>query len=152
MRAVSDVLLFHEPDGGNIRVEGGRFELTGGIETAVYLSLFGGNEDDSGIQQDDSKQYWGNLTETDPARMYRSETQHLLRSLPAIPANLRRIEDAAARDIAWMADSILKSANIEAFIPKLNWVRLDMKLDLQDGQVVSKSFLEPWGGTAEVDS
>jgi phage gp46-like protein len=137
---MADVLLFHTPDGGEIRIEAGRVEMTDGIETAAYLSLFGGNEDDSGIQGDDPKEWWANKLETSPARKYRSETQYVLRSLPAIPANLRRIEDAAGRDLAWMAESVASGISVVATIPRLNWVRIEIEIVLQDGRRVPMTF------------
>lgn len=142
---MTDVLLTHTPDGGEITIENGRVALTNGIETAVYLSLFGGNEEDSGAQGDDRIQWWGNLTETDPARIYRSETQHLLRSIPAISANLRRIEGAVGRDLAWMAGDVVAAANVTASIPGLNRIHIDIQLELADGRRVPLVFEEAWG-------
>lgn len=142
---MTDVLLTHTPDGGEITIENGRVALTNGIETAVYLSLFGGNEEDSGAQGDDRIQWWGNLTETDPARIYRSETQHLLRSIPAIPANLRRIEGAVGRDLAWMAGDVVAAANVTASMPGLNRIHIDIQLELADGRRVPLVFEEAWG-------
>lgn len=125
---MTDVLLRQSNDGGEITVEGGLLLLSEGLETAAYLSLFGGNEDDPGDAAIEL-QWWGNLLETDAARTYRSETQHLLHALPAIPANLRRIEQAAARDLQWMLDTgTALSVTAEATIPALNKVRLNLTL------------------------
>jgi phage gp46-like protein len=97
--------------------------MSEGLETAAYLSLFGGNEDDAGDGASERHQWWGNFAETEPARTYRSETQNLIRSLPAVPRNLRRIEQAAARDLAWMiAAGIAKSIAVSASIPELDRV------------------------------
>ena len=95
-----DVKLFQTDNEGDITVRDGVVEMGGGLETAAYLSLFGGNEDDDGLA-DNPKTWWGNLDEIDPAKQYRSETQNLLRGIPATSGNLRRIEDAASRDLAW---------------------------------------------------
>lgn len=146
---MTDVLLQQTPDGGDIIVENGRFSLTSGIETAVYLSLFGGNEDDSGAEGDDPIQWWGNLTETDPARVYRSETQHLLRSIPAITANLRRIEAAVGRDLAWMAVTVVSGADIAVSMPGLNRVQIDIDLALADGNRVPVVLEDAWGPSGD---
>lgn len=146
---MTDVLLQQTPDGGDIIVENGRFSLTSGIETAVYLSLFGGNEDDSGAEGDDPIQWWGNLTETDPARVYRSETQHLLRSIPAITANLRRIEAAVGRDLAWMAGTVVSGADIAVSMPGLNRVQIDIELALADGSRVPVVLEDAWGPSGD---
>jgi phage gp46-like protein len=120
---VTDVLLRQTPDGGEITVEAGLVLMAEGLETAAFLSLFGGNEDDAGDDATAHLQWWGNRTEQEPAREYRSETQYLIRALPAVPRNLRRIEQAATRDLAWMiAAGIAKSVAVSASIPDVNRV------------------------------
>jgi phage gp46-like protein len=126
---MTDVLLRQTNDGGEITVENGLVLMSDGLEAAAYLSLFGGNEDDAGDAASEREQWWGNLVETEPSRTYRSETQHLIRSLPAVPSNLRRIEQAAARDLAWMLGAgIAKSIAAAASIPAVNRVRLEVTI------------------------
>lgn len=137
---MSDVLLFQTNDDGDMNITGGIVELSGGLQTCVYLSLFGGNEDDSG-GSDLSKSWWANLNENNPARQYRSETQYLLQALPAIPANLRRIEDAARRDLAWLlSDKVATSVTVEATMPGVNQVRLQVGI----GADQTVEFLANW--------
>lgn len=137
---MTDVLLRQADDGGEITLQGGLLLLSDGIETAVYLSLFGGNEDDPG-DVDGPLQWWGNLLEAEPERAYRSETQYLLKSLPAIPANLRRIEQAAARDLQWMLDTDnAQSITVEATIPALNRVQINLTIITAAGQSIELSF------------
>lgn len=122
-----DVLLFQTADGGEIKATNGQIQLTEGLDTAGLLSCFGGNSDDSGQTSDDPKQWWGNVGETDPAKKYRSQLQHLLKTLPLIPANLSRFEDAANADLAWMVDSgVVDSAAARATMPGVNQVRVDL--------------------------
>lgn len=143
-----DVRLLHAADGGEIESVNGVITMDAGLETAVYLSLFGGNEQDGGLQGDDSKQWWGNLTETDPSRKYRSETQKLLRSIPAIPVNMRRIEDAIGRDLAWMVDSGLASlVSALVTIPGLNRINIAINIEIGD-QAYEIVFAEKWGATS----
>ena len=114
--------------------------MSEGLETAVYLSLFGGNEDDP-AEADTALQWWGNLLETEPERAYRSETQYLVRSLPAIPLNLRRIEQAAARDLQWILDTgVAQSVTIEATIPAVNRVRLGVVIVTATEQTIELFF------------
>ena len=123
---MTDVLLRQTNDGGDITITGGLLLMSEGLETAAYLSLFGGNEDDP-AGTDTAQQWWGNLLDVEPERHYRSETQHLVRSLPALPFNLRRIEQAAARDLQWMLDTgIAQSVTVEATIPAANRVRVGL--------------------------
>lgn len=132
---MTDVLLKQDDDGGEITIQGGLLLMTEGLETAAYLSLFGGNEDDPG-DTESPLAWWGNLLDVEPERQYRSETQHLLASgLPAIPFNLLRIEQAAARDLQWMLDTELaQSVTVEASIPAANRVRLAVVIITADGQ------------------
>lgn len=138
-----DVLIYQTPDDGDITVERGLVELSAGLESAAYLSLFGGNEEDDG-REGNRQQWWGNLTEERPERRYRSETQHLLRSIPPIPANLRRIEEAAGRDLAWFVTvGAASSVSVSASMPGLNKVRLVVKFEA-DAAPPALEFIENW--------
>lgn len=141
---MTDVLLFNTADGGEIEILNGRPTMSDGLETAAYLSLFGGNERDSGLVADDPQQWWGNLGETDASKHYRSETQHLLRSIPAITSNLRRIEAAAKRDLAWMLESsVTTDVGAVASMPARGKVALDVRITV-NGTVYPFRFEEPW--------
>jgi phage gp46-like protein len=141
---LTDVRLFQTPDDGEIEVLNGQFTLSDGLETGVYLSLFGGNEQDSGLPGDDSKQFWGNVTEPELSRRYRSETQFLLRSIPATTGNLRRIEDAIGRDLAWMLEQgVATFVGASLRIPALNTVAITVNVEV-DGRVFALLFTQSW--------
>lgn len=124
-----DVNLFQTDDDGEITVEDGIVEMSSGLGTAVYLSLFGGNEDDDGSEGNPFT-WWGNHLETEPARQYRSETQHLLQAIPATSGNLGRIEEAANRDLAWMVtEGVATEIAIVVSIPRLNRVKIKIDID-----------------------
>lgn len=143
---ISDVHLRHTDDGGEIDFVGGQAVLSDGLESAVYLSLWGGNERDSGKTSDTALQWWGNLGESDPAYQYRSETQYLLRSLPATPANLRRVEDAAMHDLAWLTGMKIASAcSVSVSMPAVNSVQIDITLEIAPNQTPKFQFRRPWG-------
>jgi phage gp46-like protein len=138
-----DVLLFQTDDDGEINVVNGIVEMSGGLETAAYLSLFGGNEDDDG-SDDNALTWWANLDEVDPVRQYRSETQNLLQSIPATTGNLRRIEDAANRDLSWFVEqSIASSLTVEASIPSVNRVKITVNIEAV-GEESTFEFVENW--------
>lgn len=122
---MTDVLLFQTNDNGEIEIEGGQVTMTDSLETAVYLSLFGGNIEDDG-SQDNPLTWWGNLVENEPANRYRSETQYLLGTVPAVSANLKRIEDAATRDLQWLEAGTLE---VSASLTGLNRVKIDVTID-----------------------
>lgn len=140
-----DVLLINTEDGGEIQFLNGIATMTDGLANAAYLSLFGGNEQDSGLQGTASKQWWGNLGETLPERRYRSETQFLLNTLPAITANLLLIQDAVGRDLAWMRDTGLAS-DLSALVtmPGLNRINAELNIEIGD-QRYELVFSALWG-------
>ena len=141
---MSDPLLFQTPDDGDITYINGQLVIDERLDTAVYLSLFGGNDDDSGDQSDNAVQWWGNLGETEPARTYRCATQNLLLRLAASAANLLRVEDAARGDLQWLIDEELAtSVDVVATIPALNRINIVGTIVLQDSQYPFK-FEQPW--------
>jgi hypothetical protein len=52
---MTDVLIEQSDDGGEVTIESGLVTLTDDFRSAAYLSLFGGNEDDNGL---DSSAQW----------------------------------------------------------------------------------------------
>jgi len=89
-----DLLLKNTLDGGDIELtDDDLFVSDQGFDTAIYLSLFGGNELDNGSDSTKPKTWWGNLTETDnPERKIISHTQFIITGLPATPANLNKLK------------------------------------------------------------
>jgi len=125
-----DVKLFQTDDGGDISVIDGIVEMSGGLETSVYLALFGGNENDNGAQLSADK-WWGNNSEVSE-RQYVSKTQFLLQSIPVNSANLRRLEDAAKNDLKYLLDlKIASSVEVFASLPSINYVNLNVKIQAQ---------------------
>lgn len=147
MAQQGDVLLFQTDDDGEITVENGLVEMSGGLETAAYISMFGGNEDDDG-RGANPLTWWGNLDEVDPVRQYRSETQNLLQVLPPRTGNLGRVEDAANRDLAWFVEQrVASSVTVSASIPGLNRIKLTVDIEAV-GEESSFEFVENWKASA----
>lgn len=139
---MADVLMYNTDDGGEITIEAGAVLLKDGLETAVYLSLFGGNEDDRGTEATASLQWWGNLGEDDPARRYRSETQALLVNAPITTATARAIEAAALRDLAWLTSGgFAKSISASVTLPARNKIVLVVEI-IADGRSHQFTFTE----------
>lgn len=140
---MTDVLLYQTNDNGEVEIEGGLITLTPGLDTAAYLSLFGGNWKDDG-SQNNRQTWWGNLDETEPAKRYRSETQYLLGTIPATSRNLRRIEDAATRDLQWLLDeSIASSLTVSASLIGLNRVKIEI-IVRAEGDESQFNYTENW--------
>jgi phage gp46-like protein len=139
-----DVYLYNEPDGGNITYTAGQVTIADELETSAFVSLYGGNELDSGEDRDDAKQWWANFDETDDSLKYRSQTQHLLAALPATSANLRRIEEAAQADLAWMLDEMADSIEVTASIPARNRVAIETQIVVSSGTQYNFTFGSTW--------
>lgn len=143
MTQQGDVLLYQTDDDGEINVVNGIIEMSGGLETAAYLSLFGGNEDDDN-RNDNAFNWWGNLDEIDRTNQYRSETQNLLQSIPATTGNLNRITDAANRDLSWFIDKkIVSSISVIVSMPGVNKIRIVVDIEA-DGVESRFEFVENW--------
>lgn len=143
MNTDGDVRLFQTVDDGDISVVDGITQLTGGFDTSFYLSIFGGNFEDDGAE-DSQLTWWGNLMEVDPAFKYVSRTQNLLRGLPATSGNLRRVEEAALRDLQWYLDAgIADSVTAEASIPEYGRIRIAGVVTVR-GEAVPFEFTENW--------
>jgi len=138
-----DVLLFQTNDNGEIEIEGGLVTLSPGLDTSAYLSLFGGNWKDDG-SQNNRQTWWGNLDESDPAMQYRSETQYLLGTIPATTGNLKRIEDAARRDLQWLTDEgAANSVTVSASLIGLNRVKIAIVIRAE-GDEAEFNYTENW--------
>lgn len=143
-----DVVLFQSLDDGDIEVENGQVTMDGGLRTAGYLSLFGGNEQDDGISETSSLAYWGNSIGDDPNERQVSRTQYLLRSIPATSANLLRIQDASETDLEWLIEvGTASSISVIASIPALNRVKLVVTIEAI-GEESQFEFVENWKASA----
>lgn len=142
---MSDVRIFQQPEGGDIECIAGQITMDDGLASAAYLSLFGGNEDDSGDDADLPREWWANKTESDANKKFRSRTQSLLRGLPLTSGNLSLVEDAAAQDLQWMLDTKLADfVGASASIPALNWIKIEVRIEIQ-GKVFAPAFAKKTG-------
>lgn len=138
-----DVKLFQTIDDGEIDITDGIAAMDSGLATAAYLAMFGGNEEDNGIG-DNKFQWWGNLDETEPSKKYRSQTQFLLKSIPAISSNLLRIEEAVKSDLDFFIEiNASNEVKVEVTIPGLNKVNISGSI-IAEGVEESFSFTENW--------
>lgn len=140
-----DVELFQGPNGGEITFTGGLVKMSDGLASACYLSMFGGNELDSGEEATDSQSWWGNLGEPDEAKQYRSRTQYVLRALPAVSANLLKLEDAMQADLAWLTDEIATGIEATANLTAPRRVHLSVTVHVGESTYGPFEFDASWG-------
>lgn len=133
---MADVLLFQTPDDGDITKS---VETTNGLETALYVSLFGGNRDDDG-SQDSTKSWWGN-TIADKSEKMVSQTAYLLGTIPATAYGLGRIQEAAQLDLKWVTDTgTAQTVTVTVALVVRSKVHLTVQVD-----GVDYKFTEDWG-------
>lgn len=134
-----DVLLFHTLDDGDLQVDQGMVAMDGGLRSAVYISLFGGNEDDSGGDKD-PQNWWGNIGQR---HQVRSETQHLLQTATPTSANLLRVEDAITRDLVWLvSEGAAAEVSARVIIPTYNSIKITVTID-----GITLDFVDNWSAT-----
>lgn len=123
---MADVHLFNTPDGGDVTVHEGDLELSPGLETMAYLCLFGGNVEDSSLENDPLS-WWGNI---DEAVQYRSRTQFLLAGLPVTSGNLQQLQRAAEFDLnTFVTEGVATSVAVEVTLANRNHVRFECRID-----------------------
>lgn len=133
---MTDVLLSQTVNNGDIGLEAGVVDLSPGLETAAYLSMFGGDN------------WWGNLAEEIPERQYTAKTQKALETLPPSSSNLRRIEEAAKEDLGWFISAgAASSVEALASIPTVGRVRLLISIRAE-GEEIEFEFIENWKASA----
>lgn len=125
-----DVLFTDSPDGGQISIENGLIACDKGFATAVYISLFGGNEEDSGLVKN-NKGFWGNcLGEKDTQLV--SKFQHFIKTCPLTPKNLIAACDAAKSDLEWMIKDEI-ATDIEVTGRILSFIEADFHIVISNG-------------------
>jgi phage gp46-like protein len=141
-----DALLMETPDGGDFIMQDGLLMADNNYSTAIYLSLFGGNKDDSGVVKT-NKTWWGNtLRGTKKNEKLISRVQNIIRSMPLTVKNIRRAEDAAVLDLAWMveeglADKVEASGSTQG----KNRFCLEINLSKSETSIFEYSFNTIWG-------
>jgi phage gp46-like protein len=141
-----DVLLLSTEDGGDLSIMNGLVEMTGGFETAVFISLFGGNVNDNGTDATKPDQFWGNLLDSDnPDESMVSITQNILLGLPATPANLNLVDQAIQLDLNWMkTNNIADEINIDLSITSKNRINIEIEILKNKELLVGLEFEKNW--------
>jgi hypothetical protein len=124
-----DPLFFETGDGGDLEFREGEPRRSGNLCNASYLSMFGGNVEDTGLP-DDKKQAWINYLSDNPSQHYRGQTQRQLNELPMTSANVPVLEATVVEDHAWMlADGVTTSvaATVTIVGPKRAKISVDIE-------------------------
>jgi phage gp46-like protein len=141
-----DILLTETPDGGDFIMNDGLIMADHNYSTAIYLSLFGGNKEDSGVVKT-NKTWWGNtLRDTQKNEKLISRFQYVIRSMPLTVKNIKAAEDAAVLDLAWMveegiADKVEATGSTEG----KNRFRIAINITKSGINIFNDSFNVLWG-------
>jgi phage gp46-like protein len=140
-----DLLLTDTADGGDVIIFEGLFQSDRSFDTAVYLSLFGGNKSDSGKVKN-NKTWWGNtLRGTSENEKLVSRFQNVICGLPMTTKNILEAEDAARLDLQWIIEEGMAD-KIEAAGRALSHNRFALKVHITTGgkDIYSHTFALFW--------
>lgn len=98
-----DVWMFQTNDDGQVYAEDGDLVRTDGLETAAYLSLFGGNVEDDGTSGNRAA-WWGNAITGTESQHMTSRYQNFIEGREISSADLLRAEDLAMQDLSWLSE------------------------------------------------
>lgn len=140
-----DVLLYNTDDGGEIDIENGLVISDGGFKTAVLLSLYGGNKNDTGeVDSDDS--WWGNRLEgvTEEEKLV-SRFASFIRAVPLSSSNIKIAEDKVMEDLKWFVDDGIADS-VAVSINEIGNGRVSVQIEIdKSGKVIeSGSYAIQW--------
>jgi len=136
-----DVLIYQTADNGEITVDGGLVAMTNGFDSAVYLSMFGGNEDDNGLAGNELT-WWGNVGIKDSEQRMASQTQNILRGLPVSSSSLAAVKNAIQNDLAWMKKY---TSDIDVSLAIVGPKRIQIAIGfLFNNEQITLTYLQNW--------
>ncbi|GHU66619.1 hypothetical protein FACS189447_07860 [Spirochaetia bacterium] len=141
-----DALLFETVDGGELFIENGLFISDKKFSSAVYLSLFGGNSDDSGKVKNNNE-WWGNKLEgiAENEKLV-SRFQNIIYGLPMTVKNIREAEAAAALDLKWfIIEKIADEINVNGRATGKNEFNLMVEIKKDTITIFENSYALQWG-------
>ncbi|MCQ2087897.1 MAG: phage GP46 family protein [Bacilli bacterium] len=142
-----DVLLLDTENGGQISVINGLIMPDKRFTTSVFLSLFGGNNNDSG-RVDNNKTWWGNrFNNTSEVEKLVSRFQSITKTLPLTVKNINLAQQAAKDDLSWMIQEGIAD-DITVDIKAVNKSKIELNVVvIKDGTLIDKgNWTLQWEG------
>lgn len=142
-----DILLLDTENGGQISVINGLIMPDKRFTTSVFLSLFGGNNNDSG-RVDNNKTWWGNrFNNTPEVEKLVSRFQSITKTLPLTVKNINLAQQAAKDDLSWMIQEGIAD-DITVDIKAVNKSRIELNVVvIKDGTLIDKgNWTLQWEG------
>ena len=126
---MTDMALLNSLGGGDIKIINGDSIPDNGLETAVFITLFGSDLRNEG--------FYGDAYSTFEAEKLNGDFQKLL-SEPITSSNLLRLEDSAKKDLDWMIrDGLVSEIIVSIIVLGINKIKIT--IDFSEGS--SFSFL-----------
>ena len=141
-----DVLIFDSIDGADISVINGLVTMDNGFNSAVYLSLFGGDEDDTG-EVVNNNTWWGNkLQNMSENEKLVSRFQAFIKSVPLTSKNILLAEEKVEQDLQWMVDDGIADS-IESVISVVGKKEINLTITVSKyGEVIEAgNYSLQWG-------
>lgn len=130
-----DVLLFQTLDDGDISITDGIVQMTQGLETAVYLSLFSPADT------------YLNEAATTPDEKLSSQTEEVINNKPQTSKNYQLLTQAIDSDLKWLLTNKLANA-IDTSVSSggLNRVMIEISIE-QDSGSTNITLPVDWSST-----
>ena len=143
---MGDVLLISTPDGADIELDNGLVKDCRNFDTAVYLSLLGGNDED--LNRRPKETWWGNLIEgTQENEWITSEFGAMIKGFPLTSGNLRKAKDACKRDLNWiMSEGGADDISVELAAESSQRVKLDVEVTQDGSKAGGGNYELQWQG------
>ena len=119
-----DVLLFQTLDGGDISIDDGIVEMTGGLETAVYLSLFSPED------------WFCNEFADTPDQKITSRTDAFINNKTQSSKNYQLLEQAVKADLKWLLkNKIADEIKVSVYSNGLNRVMIEIVIEQNSNSI-----------------
>lgn len=140
-----DVLLTVGDDGLDIDVVDGLVMPCRNFDSAVCLSLFGGNRDDDAGRAKET--WWGNLLDgTAGDEKIISRFNDVIMSLPMTGANIKKAKTAAELDLAWLVDDgYADELEVSVVATGVNDAHIYIQASKQGDNVAKGAYDFRWG-------
>ena len=143
---MGDVLLTSTPDGFDVVLENGLIKDCRDFDSAVLLSLMGGNDED--LNRRPKETWWGNIVEgTQENEWISSEFGAMVKGFPLTSGNLRKAKDACKRDLDWIIkDAEADEIDVELTAESAQRVKLDVEVTQDGSKAGGGNYELQWQG------
>jgi len=134
MTQSGDVLIWQGQDDGDVESIAGVMTMTNGYESMYFLTLCGGNEEDSNTPDTVHLQWLGN--EDEPVeRQYRGRVQNLLNGISITSGTMQTLKDAAIDDLTLAFGNLITALDVKVYALSTNKVKIETTLIMADGTI-----------------